>query len=75
MDIGDDVFRDGMAQAGFPAPLVEMRSEYCAAVRAGTVDVVTDDVARLLRRPARDYRTWAAANAAAFAALTANPSR
>jgi uncharacterized protein YbjT (DUF2867 family) len=74
VDIGDDDFRNSLARAGFPAPLIEMQSEYNAAIRAGTVDVVTDDVPRLLGRPARDYRTWATANAAAFGALTANPS-
>jgi uncharacterized protein YbjT (DUF2867 family) len=69
VDVDDGGFRSGLARAGFPAPLIEMQSEYCAAVKAGTVDIVTDDVPRLLGRPARDYRTWAMANAAAFGAF------
>ncbi len=37
-----------------------------AAVKAGTVDVVTTDVGQLLGRPATGYRTWLEQHAALF---------
>lgn len=70
IDVTPEAFRAGMDQAGLPPALIEMQVEYCAAVRAGTVDIVTDDVPRLLGRPATDYLTWARAHATAFGAMT-----
>jgi uncharacterized protein YbjT (DUF2867 family) len=68
VDIPDQAFRAASLQAGVPAPVVEMLSIYYEAVRAGRVDVVTDDVTRLLGRPATSYADWLARNAASFRA-------
>ncbi len=67
VDVPEEAFRAGMEQAGFPPPLVALQVEYCAAVKAGTVDIMTDDVPALLGRPARDYLAWAEEHAVAFA--------
>lgn len=68
VDVPKQSFRAGMEGAGLPAFLIEMQVEYCAAVKAGTVDIVSPDIPRLLGRPATDYRAWLQAHAAAFGA-------
>ncbi len=72
VDLPEEAFRAGMVQAGLPSFLVEMQVEYCAAIRAGVVDIVSPDVPRLLGRPANDFRSWARANAEAFRATAAD---
>ena len=52
-------YRQGATAAGTPAPMVDMLSEYYAAVREGRMAVLTDDTERILGRPPRDYATWA----------------
>ncbi len=75
VDVPEDGFRAGMEQAGLPPFLIDMQVEYCAAVRAGTVDIVSPDVPHLLGRPANDYRSWAKAHADAFAPSTVDARR
>jgi len=67
VDLPEANFRSSLERAGLPAFLIDFQIEYCAAVRAGAVDIVSPDVPVLLGRPATDYRTWARAHAAAFA--------
>lgn len=66
VDIPDQVFRDGMAKAGAPPPLVDNLARYYAMVNAGQFDMVTPTVEDLLGRPARSFHEWAVENAAAF---------
>lgn len=68
VDLSPEAFRATMEQAGLPPAMIDMQVEYCAAVRAGTVDIVTDDIERLLGRPANDFRAWARTHADAFGA-------
>lgn len=74
VDVPEEAFRAGMVQAGLPPFLVEMQVEYCAAIRAGIVDIVSPDVSRLLGRPANDYGSGARTNADAFRPSTADVS-
>ena len=66
VDVPEEAFRQGLAQAGVPAPVVDNLARYYAMVKAGEFDMVTSTVADLLGRPARTFREWAAANAGAF---------
>ena len=74
VDVPEETFRAGMVDVGLPPFLVEMQVEYCAAIRAGIVDIVSPDVPRLLGRPANDYGSWARTNADAFRPSTADVS-
>jgi uncharacterized protein YbjT (DUF2867 family) len=67
VDVPDEAFRAGLAQAGVPAPVAENLARYYAMVKAGDFEMVTTTVADLLGRPARTFRDWAAENAGAFA--------
>lgn len=67
VDIPDEAFRDGMAKAGAPPPLVDNLARYYAMVKAGEFDMVTAEVPELLGRPARTFAEWATENAGAFA--------
>ena len=73
VDLPEDTFRANLEQAGLPQPLIDMQIEYCAAIKAGTVDIVTDDVPDLLGRPAGNYPAWATRHKTEFAALTGSP--
>ena len=66
VDIPDEAFRKGMADAGVPAPIAENLAKYYAMVKAGEFAMVTTDVEDILGRPARTFREWAAENAGAF---------
>lgn len=66
VDVPAQTFEEGMAQVGMPAGLIAMQVEYCAAIRSGIVDIVTDDVTGLLGRPARGYAVWVTENAELF---------
>jgi uncharacterized protein YbjT (DUF2867 family) len=68
VDVPDEAFRAGLAQAGVPQPVVENLARYYAMVKAGDFAMVTADVPDLLGRPARTFAEWAAENAGAFAA-------
>jgi uncharacterized protein YbjT (DUF2867 family) len=61
VDVTEEQYRQGATAAGTPAPMVDMLSEYYAAVREGRMAVVTNDIEQILGRPARDYATWAQA--------------
>lgn len=66
VDVPDQAFRDGMAQAGAPPFLVDSLARYYAMVRAGEFAMVTPTLETLLGRPARTFAQWAEENAAAF---------
>ena len=68
VDVPEEAFRGGLAQAGVPAPVADNLARYYVMVKAGEFDMVTPTVAELLGRPARTFRDWAAENAGAFAA-------
>ena len=55
-----------MAVAGLPNGLVEMQIAYCAAVKAGRVNIVTGDVEALTGGRPGDFAAWLAPRAAAF---------
>lgn len=67
VDVPDEAFRAGLAQAGVPAPVAENLARYYAMVKAGEFELVTTTVADLLGRPARTFQDWATENAGAFA--------
>lgn len=66
VDVPDEAFRAGLAQAGVPAPVAENLARYYAMVKAGEFEMVTPTVADLLGRPARTFQDWATENAGAF---------
>lgn len=66
VDIPEDAYRQALAGLGLPPAMIESQVTYYAAVRAGRVDIVTDDVQRLTGRPATSYADWAKEHAAAF---------
>ena len=68
VDVPDEAFRSGLAQAGVPAPVTENLARYYAMVKAGEFAMVTPTVADLLGRPGRTFQEWATENAGAFAA-------
>lgn len=68
VDVTDAAFRDGSQRAGLPPPVIEMMSEYYAAVREGRVDVVTGEVEAIVGRPPRSFAAWARDSAALFSA-------
>jgi (4-alkanoyl-5-oxo-2,5-dihydrofuran-3-yl)methyl phosphate reductase len=67
VDVPPAAAREGMVQSGLPAPFAEAMLEVMAAIKAGGADKVTDDVQRVLGRPARSFADWARDHAAAFA--------
>lgn len=58
--------RAAMVAAGMPAPLAEANTQALELFARGDSDWITDDVARLLGRPARTFREFAADHASAF---------
>ena len=68
VDVPDEAFRAGLAQAGVPAPVADNLARYYAMVKAGDFAMVTSTVPDLLGRPARTFKEWAAENAGAFSA-------
>jgi (4-alkanoyl-5-oxo-2,5-dihydrofuran-3-yl)methyl phosphate reductase len=67
VDVPPAAAREGMVQAGMPAPLAEAMLEVMAAIRAGRAATVTGDVERILGRTPRTFATWARDHAGAFA--------
>ena len=67
VDVPEEAFRGGLAQAGVPAPVADNLARYYVMVKAGEFAMVTPTVSELLGRPARTFREWAAENAGAFA--------
>jgi hypothetical protein len=61
-----DVAGEQMLAAGTDPSVVEVAVAGFALVRAGGGAVVTDDVSRVLGRPARSFRSWVRDRAAAF---------
>ena len=68
VDVPDEGFRQGLAQAGVPAPVADNLARYYAMVKAGDFAMVTPTVSEMLGRPARTFGQWAVENAGAFAA-------
>lgn len=68
VDVPEEAFRAGLAQAGVPAPVADNLARYYAMVKAGEFEMVTSTVADLLGRPARTFQEWATENAGAFSA-------
>lgn len=68
IDVPEEAFRGGLAQAGVPAPVVDNLARYYALVRAGEFEEVTSTVTDLLGRPGRTFQEWAAENAGVFRA-------
>lgn len=66
VDVPEEAFRAGLAQAGVPAPVADNLARYYAMVKAGEFKMVTSTVADLLGRPARTFQEWATENAGAF---------
>lgn len=66
VDVPEEAFRAGLAQAGVPAPVADNLARYYAMVKAGEFEMVTSTVADLLGRPARTFQEWATENAGAF---------
>lgn len=67
VDVPPAAARDAMVQSGMPAPFADAMLEVMAAIKAGGADRVSDDVQRVLGRPARSFAEWARDHAAAFA--------
>jgi len=66
VDVPPQALAESMTRFGMPPPMIDMMVTYYAAVKEGRVDIVTDDVPRLLGRPARSFTDWVAGNAAIF---------
>ena len=62
-----DAFRKGLTEAGMPSEQLELLDYLFTTVLDGRNAQVTDDVERVLGRPAKDFRTWAREAAAAKA--------
>jgi hypothetical protein len=61
-----DVPPEALLNHGLEPSVAEMAVRGQYLVRAGGNALVTDDVARVLGRPARTFRTWAADHRSAF---------
>ena len=68
VDVPEEAFREGLAQAGVPAPVADNLARYYVMVKAGEFAMVTPTVADLLGRPGRTFQGWVAENAGAFSA-------
>jgi (4-alkanoyl-5-oxo-2,5-dihydrofuran-3-yl)methyl phosphate reductase len=67
IDITIEAAADRMKKMGAPASLVDGLSEFWRTIKAGTAAVQTQDVERVLGRPAQNYEAWCEAHKAAFA--------
>ncbi|MGI5225778.1 hypothetical protein [Actinoallomurus sp. CA-142502] len=64
-EVPAEAAKQAMVQRGFPAPFVEaLLARYARG--AGPAEAVTDEVEKILGRPARTYAEWVADHAAAF---------
>ena len=68
VDVPEDAARQGMAQAGLPAPMVEAILAVFAAQRAGALARTTRAIEALTGREPRTFARFAHAHAAAFGA-------
>ncbi len=66
IDITIEAAADRMKKMGAPASLADGLSEFWRTIKAGTAAVQTQDVERVLHRPAQSYETWCVAHKAAF---------
>lgn len=67
-DLSAAEYREMLVGAGMDAGFVEVAVRGTTVVREGGGATVTDDVARILGRPATPYEDWAGAHRAAFLA-------
>jgi uncharacterized protein YbjT (DUF2867 family) len=64
-EVPAEAFKQGMTQRGLPQPFVDaLVARYARGI--GPAEAVTDEVRRILSRPARTYAEWVADHAAAF---------
>jgi uncharacterized protein YbjT (DUF2867 family) len=64
-EIPAEAFKQGMTQRGLRQPFVDaLVARYARGI--GPAEAVTDEVQRILGRPARTYSEWVADHAAAF---------
>jgi (4-alkanoyl-5-oxo-2,5-dihydrofuran-3-yl)methyl phosphate reductase len=66
VDVPPAAAREAMRQAGIPPAYLEAIMDLFAAMKAGLLDIVTDDVERLLGRPPATFLDWARRHTAAF---------
>jgi uncharacterized protein YbjT (DUF2867 family) len=66
VDPGEDGMRTILAGAGLPLTAVDLVLSFFAGIRTGRHSVVTDDVERILRRPATDLATFAVDHASVW---------
>lgn len=67
IDITIEAAAERMKKMGAPASLVDGLSEFWRTIKAGTAAVQTQDVERVLGRPAQSYEVWCEVHKAAFA--------
>lgn len=66
VDIELEVARQEMVASGMPSEFADVAIAGAAYVRDGANAIVTEDVARVLGRPARSFRSWAEEHRRAF---------
>jgi uncharacterized protein YbjT (DUF2867 family) len=66
VDIPDAAYREALAKAGLPPPVVDPMAKFYAAVKAGGAAGTLPTVQQLTGTPARTFDVWAKENAAAF---------
>ncbi|GAC1351585.1 MAG: SDR family oxidoreductase [Polyangiales bacterium] len=66
VDVPPAAAEDGMTKMGMPKPYVDALLELMAAMKSGKVDVVTEDVQKVLGRKATSFDDWAKKHASAF---------
>jgi uncharacterized protein YbjT (DUF2867 family) len=67
VDVPLEVYAEQLRAAGLDDAVVSVALRGAALVRDGGERTVTDDVERVLGRPARSFRAWVESNRAAFA--------
>jgi uncharacterized protein YbjT (DUF2867 family) len=64
-EVPAEAFKEGLTRRGLPQPFVDaLVARYARGI--GPAEAVTDEVQRILGRPARTYSEWVADHAAAF---------
>ena len=61
VDVSDAAFRAGAQAAGVPAAVIEILSEYYAALPTGVMAILSDDVQRVTGQPPTPFAQWARA--------------
>lgn len=69
-DVPDEEVASTMRERGAPAALVDAVAELNGLLRSGRLAIVTDEIARITRRPARSFREWARSHRESFTPST-----